>query len=160
MKSTLKNVTAAVVGYIVMFAAAFVLFSLMWTVLGADGAFAPGSWDVRMRWIIGSLGLGVIVAISGGFTCEKLSADRRGVVILVALVIVMAVLSAMPDAPLAPTGARPDGVSMFDAMSTAQQPGWLLVVNPIIGIVGVLFGAKLAGRGRVAGSEAAGGSAS
>lgn len=147
MKPTLKNITAAVLAYVVMFALAFVLFSLMWTVLGADGAFAPGTWDVSVGWIVGSLVLGVIVAVSGGFTCEKLSANRQGVVILVALVIVMAVLSAMPDAPLTPTGARPDDISMFDAMSSVQQPGWLLVVNPIIGIIGVLFGAKLAGRG-------------
>ncbi len=47
----LKNILAAVVGYIVMFALLFVAFSVMWMVLGADGAFAPGTWDVSGAWI-------------------------------------------------------------------------------------------------------------
>lgn len=43
MKSpVLKNILAAVLGYLVMFAVAFPLFSLMWVVLGADGSFEPG----------------------------------------------------------------------------------------------------------------------
>ena len=87
MKSpVLKNIVAAVLGYVVMFAAAFVLFSLMWMVLGADGAFTPGGWEVSGAWITSSIVLGVIVAISGGFTCSKLAASRQGVHILIALV--------------------------------------------------------------------------
>jgi len=35
---------------------------------------------------------------------------------------------------------------MFDAMTSALQPSWTLWANPVIGIIGVLFGATLEGR--------------
>lgn len=40
---------------------------------------------------------------------------------------------------------REGDVEMIDAMSNARQPVWFTVVNPIIGVVGVLIGAGLRG---------------
>ena len=139
--SLLKNILAAVLGYVVMFAVAFVLFSLMWAVLGADGSFEPSSWDVSGAWIGVSLVFGATVSAVGGFTCSKLAANRQGVAILIALVLVLGIVAAMPDA--ATVGARLDDVSMFDAMSSARQPAWLRWISPVIGVVAVVFGAKL-----------------
>ena len=137
----LKNILAAVFGYVVMFGVAFVLFSLMWLVLGAEGSFESGSWEVSGAWIGASIGLGAMVSMAGGFACSKLAASRQGVAILVALVIVVGIVSAMPDA--AAVGVRPDDVSMFDAMASAQLPTWILWLNPVIGVIAVLLGAKL-----------------
>ena len=143
MKSPLlKNVLAAALGYVVMFVVSFPLFSLMWMVLGADGSFQPGSWEVSGAWIASSIVLGMIVATAGGFSCSRLAANRQGVVILLGLVIVVGVagiVSAMPDS----AGLRPDDVSMFDAITSAQQPTWTLWLNPVIGVVGVVLGARL-----------------
>jgi hypothetical protein len=66
MKPVFKNVLAAVLGYVVMFVVAFVLFSLSWMVLGADSSFAPGGWQVSGAWIGVSVVLGLIVSIAGG----------------------------------------------------------------------------------------------
>ena len=142
MNSALKNILAAVLGYVVMFAVSFPLFSLMWVVLGADGSFQPGSWQVSGAWVASSIVLGGIVSTAGGFSCSKLAASRQGVAILIGLVILLAILAALPDAAT-DLGARPDDVSMFDAMTSAEQPSWMLWINPVIGVIGVLFGATL-----------------
>jgi hypothetical protein len=139
----LRNILAAVLGYVVMFAVAFVLFSLTWMVLGADGSFEPGGWGVTGAWIGTSIVLGVIVSIAGGFACSKLAPSYQGVAILIGLVIVVGIVAAMPEAPAA--AVRPEGVSMFEAMSSARQPGWLLWLNPVFGVIGVVLGAKLEG---------------
>lgn len=145
MKSPIvRNSLAAVAGYVVMFAVAFVLYSGMWAVLGADGSFAPGSWQVSGAWISASIVLGLIVSVAGGFACSKLSASRGGVAILIGLVVIVGILSAIPDEAVA--AVRPDAVSMFDAMSAAQQPTWLLLLNPVLGVIGVALGARLDAR--------------
>ncbi len=91
----LRNILAAVLGYVVMFAVAFVLFSLTWMVLGADGSFEPGAWEVTGAWIGTSIVLGVIVSMAGGFTCSRLAVSYQGVPILIGLVIVVGIVSAM-----------------------------------------------------------------
>ena len=143
MKSpVLKNILAAVLGYVVIFAVAFVLFSLRWMVLGADGSFEPGGWEVSGAWIGSNIVLGTIVSVAGGFTCSKLAANRQGVAILIGLVIVVGILSAMPDAEAA-GAVRPEGVSMFDAMTSVRLPVWIQWLNPVIGVIAVVLGAKL-----------------
>jgi len=140
----LKNAAAAIAGYIAMFAAAFVLFSIMWAVLGAERAFQPASWDISGAWTGGSIALGLIVAMSGGVTASKLGDGRQSVAILVGLVILVGILGALPEASSA--SPRPAEITMFDAMAQAKQPTWLLWLNPVFGVVGVLLGAKLVAR--------------
>ena len=54
----LRNILAAVVGYIAMAAVLFVLFSLLWLTLGPSRAFQPVSWEVSGGWALGSVVLG------------------------------------------------------------------------------------------------------
>lgn len=145
MSEHLRNIGGAVLGWVVMFACVFVLMAGFWMMLGADGAFQAGSWEVSGTWNFGSIVIGLIAAVVGGLVCAKVSADKRGVWMLVALVVVLGVASALPDAPVADaaTGIRPPDLSMTEAMLTAQQPGWLAWLNPVLGAVGVLFGARL-----------------
>jgi len=56
------------------------------------------------------------------------------------------IMAAMPDAQVG-SAVRPEGVSMFDSMSGAVMPMWLELLNPVIGVFAVLYGAKLE-RGR------------
>ena len=145
MGAVLKNVLAVVAAYAAMFATLFVLFSGMWAVIGADGAFRPDSWEVAGLWTAASIVLGFAAAVVGGWVCARLGANSHALFILMGLIIVLSILSAMPDAGTA-TGPRPPGVSMFDAMSQARQPAWLLWANPIVGIIGVwMVGRRLLG---------------
>jgi len=141
MRSLLRNIGAAVAGYLVLFAVAFVLFSLTWLALGADRLFEAGRWDVSGAWIAVSIVLGLIANMAGGFSCSKLGASRHAPFILVVLVAAGSALSGIPDG--AAVGVRPDAVSMFDAMNSLQQPVWLLWLNPVFGVIGVVLGAGL-----------------
>ncbi len=146
-----KIVGAVVAGYVTMFVVVFILFAVGWMMLGADGSFRADSWDVSFAWVLLSLAIGLVAAIAGGYLCQAIAKDPRGILGLLAVVIVlglaMAVIAAV--APETPVRTRPDSLSMFDAMSGAQQPVWLAFVNPFLGAVGVLIGARMRGSATV-----------
>jgi len=141
----LKNIGGAVAGYIVMFAVVFVGMTLGWLLLGADGALQPGSWDVSMTWSALMIVVGLVAAVAGGILCARVGKDRTAVYLLVGLIVVLGIVSALPDPGVAET-IRTGDVSMWDAMSTVRPPAWVRWSNPIIGIVGVLYGASRVAR--------------
>lgn len=145
MSEHLRNIGGAVLGWIVMFGCVVILMAGFWMMMGADGAFQAGSWEVSGAWNLGSIVISLIAAVAGGVVCAKVSADKRGVWMLVALVVILGVASALPDASMAdaPTGVRPPDIAMTEAMMTAQQPAWIAWLNPVLGAVGALFGARL-----------------
>ncbi len=137
----LRNIFAAIGGYIAMAVALFILFSLLWLALGPSAAFQPGSWDVSGSWAFGSVVLGLLAAYIGGRVCARIAHDARGATILIGLVIVLGVITALMPVEVA-MGPRPDDVSMMEATAGARQPAWFLWLNPVIGVVGVWFGSK------------------
>jgi len=135
-----------VAGYAMIFAGVFVLMTLFWTLLGANGAFRPGSWDVTGTWIALLLGAGIVAAIAGGYVAAAVAKDARAGVWLAGLVFVLGVAMALPvltAAPPADLGPRPDLLPMFAAMAKGQQPAWSALLNPVIGALGSIFGARL-----------------
>ena len=143
-----RIVGGVVAGYVAMFALLFIVFSAAYFALGANGAFQPGSWNPSGGWIALTIVLGFGAAIAGGYLCATIARDRRGPLGLVGLVIVLGVLSAFPavtGADPAAAGPRPETVAMFEAMSNAVQPVWVALLNPVLGAVGVLVGARIRG---------------
>ena len=141
-----RIIGSVVAGYIVMFLAVFILFSAAYLTLGASGVFQPGSWDPSGGWIVSSIVVGVLAAVAGGYVCAAIAKNPRGPKYLVGVVLVLGILFAIPvltgSGDVAAT-VRPDTVAMFDAMSNAKQPAWIVLLNPLLGAVGVLIGAKL-----------------
>ncbi len=140
----LRNILAAVAGYIAMAAVLFALFSLLWLTVGPSRAFEPGSWDVPGNWALVQLVLGLAGAYIGGRVCARVAHDARGATILIGLVIVLGVVNALM-APETAAGPRPDDVSMMEATAGALQPAWFNWLNPLIGAVGVWFGTRKSG---------------
>ncbi len=140
----LRNILAAVAGYIAMAAVLFALFSLLWLTVGPSRAFEPGSWDVPGNWALVQLVLGLAGAYIGGQVCARVAHDARGATILIGLVIVLGVVNALM-APETAAGPRPDDVSMMEATAGALQPAWFNWLNPLIGAVGVWFGSRKSG---------------
>ena len=103
----LRNILAAVAGYIAMAAVLFALFSLLWLTVGPSRAFEPGSWDVPGSWVIVQLVLGLVGAYIGGLVCARVAHDARGATILIGLVIVFGVVNALIP-PEIVAGPRPD----------------------------------------------------
>ena len=135
----LRNIFAAIVGYIAMAAVLFALFSLLWLTVGPSRAFEPGSWEVPGGWAVLQLVLGLVGAYLGGQVCARVAHDAKGATMLIGLVIVMGVVNALISPEMA-AGPRPDDVSMMEATAGALQPAWFNWLNPVIGAVGVWFG--------------------
>ena len=141
-----RMIGSAIAGYVVMFVALFVLMTISWFAVGANGAFKPGVWEVTGIWLFLMMAAGVIAALAGGYATASISPDPRSVQVLIGIVVVMGIISVLPVLTGGATPAelpRPDEVAMFDAMSNGQQPTWLALLNPIIGVVGVVVGARL-----------------
>ena len=86
----------------------------------------------------------------GGAVCAAIAAKgSKAAMVLAGLLLVFGLaeagykLAAPPDDM--PT-VREDNVEMFDAVQYSKQPTVMLLGNPVIGLVGVLIGARLVGR--------------
>lgn len=138
----LRKVGGVVLGYIVMAATVFLSFTAAWFVLGPDGAFRPGSYDVTSAWIAVSLVVGIVAALLGGLVARRVSRSAGAVRVLAALVFVLGLAIALPllfgDPMTAPVR---DGVpTMSEAMQQARTPTWVAFANAVTGAIGVLLG--------------------
>jgi len=143
----MKGLLAILAGYFAMALTVFALLMLAYAVLGVNGSFKPGTYDVSLIWSIVMLIVGVGSALLGGWICRKISDHTNTVKILAVVVIVLGILSAIPSftVPI-PTDVRPDNVSSMDAMMKAITPKWVTIANIVIGAVGVLVGGKALGK--------------
>lgn len=142
-----KIVGGVLLGYVTMFVAVFLLFSAGYLVLGTDGSYQAGSWDVSFAWVILSIVVGLLAAVAGGYVCASISDSPKAPQALVGVVVVLGLLMALPavmgGSAEAATMVRPDTVGLFDAMMNAKQPNWLTLLNPVLGAVGVVVGARM-----------------
>ncbi len=124
----------------------FVTFSLMYLILGTDDAFQPGSYDVSGGWVLGSIVLGLLAAIAGGRACTAIARKAGTPKVLALAVLVLGILMAIPVLTGGGEAMMREGeVAMMDAFSQARQPAWIALLNPFIGAIGVLIGARLKG---------------
>ena len=137
----LRNILAAIVGYIAIVAVLFALSSLLWQVLGPSRAFQPGTWEVSGGWVLVTIVIGFVAAYIGGRVCARVAHDAKGAMILIGILVVLGVVSALIPVEAA-TGPRPDDVSMMEATIGAVQPAWLNWLNPLIGVVGIWLGSR------------------
>ncbi len=140
-----KVLAGVVVGYVVMLAVVFGLMSLAWMVLGAEGAFQPGTFQVTGTWIALSIVVALLAAVAGGWACARITLDPRAIRLLVGLVVVLGVIFAIPvlTAPAGPPTPRPEGLAMMEAMKQGVQPAWVALLNPALGAIGALIGSRL-----------------
>lgn len=149
MRRRIPNITLSVVGgYATMFIFVFVTFTVAYFILGADGAFRPGSWDVSGAWIVVTVVLSFIAAYLGGMVCARIDTSGKAPLYLIGLIIVLGIVTILITEAPAEMGPRASDVDNFAAMTNAQQPDWVLYVNPLIGALGVAFGCGMIGRSK------------
>ena len=139
-----RSILAVVAGYAALALVIFVTFTLLYLVLGADRSFEPGSYDASTLWVLTSFPLGVAASVVAGFVCTAIARGGRAPQVLAGVVLVLGLLFAIPV--LRQTDAAPPragDVSNAEAMQWARQPKWVALVNPFIGVAGVLVGAGL-----------------
>ncbi|UCC84847.1 MAG: hypothetical protein JSW46_07995 [Gemmatimonadota bacterium] len=142
-----RAIGSVVVGYVVMAVVIMISFTLAWLALGADGSFEPGTYEVSAVCIVMSIVVGLLAAMLGGFVCSAVAKRATPPKVLAAIVLVLGLGLAIPELSGDQVPAeRPAEVSMTEANTNAEQPVWLALLNPLIGAVGVLAGARLKNR--------------
>jgi hypothetical protein len=141
----LRNIVGVIVGYLAAGLSIFAVFSGVYAVLGAEGSFRPGSYEVSPLWTGIAITVGILAAALGGFVCRSISRSPKAVLSLALVMVVLGALTAaleLSDANRKPEGPRAAELSNTEAMSQARQPLWMLFLNPALGFAGVLLGGR------------------
>lgn len=140
-----RGIVGVIVGYVVMALIIFLTFSLAYLGMGTNRAFNPGSFDPSLFWIVISFFLGFVGALVGGYTCATIAKSKRAAQVLAGLVFVIGIIVAIPVLTSGDPriNVRTGDVSNMEAMTKARTPGWVALMNPLIGAVGVMVGAGL-----------------
>jgi hypothetical protein len=141
----LKAFGGIVVGYIAMAIVITVVFIGAFLALGVERAFQPDSYEISSLWIALSIVIGFGSAILGGYVCAAVSKSRRACQALAAIVVILGFLLCLPAIQRGEAGpnVRAGEVTSLEAMRLEVAPIWMHVLNPILGAVGVLLGARM-----------------
>lgn len=142
-----RTILGVIAGYLAMFVAVMVSFTLLYLVLGAERSFQPGSYRPSGLWMVASVALGFAAAVLGGRVCAAVTRSAKAGRALAVVVVVLGIVFAIPvlTSSIDP-GPRTGDVPNFEAMQKAQQPKWAAILNPILGAAGVLVGSRRAGQ--------------
>ena len=142
----LRSVLGVIVGYIVMFILNVAAFMTIYTIVGPDWSFKPGSYQASTRWTAMQFAVVLVCAIIAGLVCAVIAKGGKAPLALAAVVIVLGCLLGLSATALRPADtheARTGNVPNMEAMSKARHPTWVVFLGPFIGAVGVVIGGKL-----------------
>ena len=140
----IRFIVAIVIGYVVMLLVVIGVFAAASPLVGVDRLFEPGSYQAGRGWIVLSLGIALVAAMTAGSLCARIAPATAAPLWLAAVVLVLGGLMAIPaltSEGASRGGPRPPGITMSDAMAHAEQPLWVALLNPLVGAAGVLIGA-------------------
>ena len=118
----------------------------VYIIIGTEASYKPESFEVSTLWIIISIMVSLFAAVVGGFICTLISKNARASSILAAIVLVLGIAFAVPELTRSDEDKpqmRIGDVSIFEAMEKSKQPGWLIIITPLIGTAGVVWGGRL-----------------
>ena len=138
-----RTIGAVIAGYLVMALFIFATFTAAYLMMGASGSFKTGTYEISDTWLAVSIVLSVIAALLGGWVCRLIGKNPKAPMALAVLVLVLGILSAFLEMKKVVPAVRLGDVNNMEAMQNAQTPAWLLFLNPVIGVAGVLAGSKL-----------------
>ncbi len=142
----LKSVLGVIVAYILMFILQVAAFMTIYTLMGADWSFKPGSYQASTRWTAMQFTVVLVTTIIAGFICAVIAKGGKAPLALAAVVLVVGFGLAILPTVMRPADThevRTGSVSNMEAMSKARHPTWVLFLGPVIGAVGVVIGGKL-----------------
>jgi amino acid transporter len=138
----LRAIAGVIVSYLVMAIVITVVFLGLFLVLGVERVFQPDSYEVSTLWLLVTIALGFGSAIIGGYVCAAISKSQRACQVLALIVLVLGILLCLPKMHEDPH-VRAGEVPTWQVMQLAQMPAWLHVLNPVLGAVGVMLGARM-----------------
>jgi hypothetical protein len=146
----LKSILAIIVSYIVGNLVFFAMVTGCFFLLGVERVFEPDSYEISTAWLVLTLIVSLLGAVVAGYVCRLISQSWRICQVLALIILLLSSISCIvqlrrinPDAP----NIRAGEVGYFDAMKLGVPPRWLPFVNPVVGCMGVLIGARMKRRG-------------
>jgi peptidoglycan/LPS O-acetylase OafA/YrhL len=142
----LRSVLGVIVGYIVMFILQVAAFMTVYTMMGPDWSFRPGSYQASTRWTVMQFAVLFVTALIAGLICAAIARGSKAPLALAAVVLALGFLLAVLSTALRPADThevRAAKVSNMEAMNKARHPMWVVFLGPFIGALGVVIGGKL-----------------
>ena len=140
----LRTIGSVIVGYLVMSIVVFVGLTAAYLAMGADRAFQPGIYEVMAIWLVVMFAISLLAAFGGGKVCSLVAKSSKAFFGLAGLVLILGLLSAIPSLTASGGEAKPraSDVPNLEAMMKAEQPAWVALLMPVIGVGGVLAGGR------------------
>src|SRR5215831_13753747 len=141
-----RSVLSVIAGYLLMFALQFAVFMTVYSVMGADWSFRPGSYHASSRWTLMQFTVIFVTALIGGLVCALIARGGKAPLVLaiVALVIGFTLGALHIATQPADTGeVRAANVPNMVAMTKARHPVWVIFAGPLIAALGIVVGGKL-----------------
>jgi fatty acid desaturase len=139
----LKSILGVIVGYAALSLFFFAAFAGVYFSLGVERIFQSDSYEVSTLWLVLSAAIGLGGGILGGYVCAAISQSKRTCELFAAIVLIILVAFCIPKMRDPNPHWRAGDVEFGDAMRLTQMPLWMHVLNPILGAVGVLLGARM-----------------
>jgi len=132
-----------IVGYVVISLFFFAVFAGVYFALGVERIFQPDSYEVSALWLVLSAAISLGGAILGGYVCAAISRNKRTCELFAAIVLIILIVFCIPKMRDRTPNWRAGDVPFMDAMRLTQMPLWMHMLNPVLGAVGVLVGARM-----------------
>jgi Co/Zn/Cd efflux system component len=139
----LRSILGVIVGYAAISLFFFAVFACAYFGLGVERIFQSDSYEVSALWLVLSAAIGLGAGTLGGYVCAAISKSKRTCELFAALVLIILVLFCIPKMRDPNPHVRAGDVSFGDAMRLTQMPLWMHALNPVLGAVGVLLGARM-----------------
>ena len=141
-----RSIIGVIVGYIVMFILQVAAFMTIYTLVGADWSFKPGSYQASTRWTVMQFVVIFVTAAIAGLVCAVIAKGGKAPLALAVVVLVLGFALGVLSTTMRPADThevRTGNVPNMEAMSKAKHPTWVVFLGPVIAAVGVVIGGKL-----------------
>jgi hypothetical protein len=139
----IRSILGVIVGYAALSLFFFAAFACVYFALGVECIFQSDSYEVSTLWLVLSAAISLVGSALGGYVCAAISRNKRTCELFAGIVLIILVLFCIPKMRDPNPHVRAGDVSFQDSMRLTQMPFWMHVLNPILGAVGVLLGARM-----------------
>ncbi len=143
--TVVRNVLAIIIGYVAIALTVAIGLSSAYFALGSEGVFQPGVYELTTTWVVAAVAVNIISAVIGGIVCALIARGKSTTLIFAAIVLILGIAVAFPTIASYDTElpARPDDITMSEAMMEGRQPTWFAFSNPFVVAIGIVLGASL-----------------
>jgi magnesium-transporting ATPase (P-type) len=139
----LRSVLAVIGGYLLMFILQYAAFTTIYTVMGADWSFKPGSFHASTRWTAMQFAVVFVTAAIAGLVCAIIAKGGKAPLVLAVVVLLLGLALAAAHVAFQPPDTNEMRTANTANIFRARHPAWVLFIGPVIGAVGVVIGGKL-----------------